>query len=59
MVALSPERDLVTGFDAQVITKILGNDHLPLGANAMSRAAKNNRRFTGVLWRVVVRGRSA
>lgn len=36
VVIVEPEVDLVTGFDTELVTELLGDDDLPLGAYAVS-----------------------
>lgn len=42
MISVSPEGDLITGFDPQLVTELLRDDHLAFGANTMSHTSKYN-----------------
>lgn len=42
VAVLEPEVDFVAGFDTEPIAQLLGDDHLPLGPDAMSQANKYN-----------------
>ncbi len=39
MVAVTPERDLIARFDAELVAEVLRDDDLPLGANLVSHTA--------------------
>ena len=42
VVFVQPEIDLVTRFDTELIAQLLGNNDLPLGADAMSHTTRYN-----------------
>ena len=44
VVIVQPEVDLVAWFDAELVSQLLGNDDLPLGADAVSHTGKYNPR---------------
>ena len=44
VVVVEPEVDLVAWFDAELVSQLLGNDDLPLGADAVSHTGKYNPR---------------
>jgi len=42
VVIVQPEVDLVTWFDAELVSQLLGYDDLPFGTDAVSHTAKYN-----------------
>lgn len=42
VVFVKPEVDLVAWFDAELVSKLLGDDDLAFGTNAMSHTTKYN-----------------
>ncbi len=42
MIAVAPEADFVTGFDAEFVTQLLRNHDLPLGPYSMSHTFQYN-----------------
>jgi hypothetical protein len=36
MVPIPPEHDFIAGFDAELVTQVLGDDDLPLGPDLVS-----------------------
>jgi hypothetical protein len=42
VVIVQPEVDLVTWFDPELVSQLLGDDDLPFGADAVSHTAQYN-----------------
>ena len=42
VVTIAPEHDFVSGFDAELVTQVLGDDDLPLWANLVSHTKQYN-----------------